>query len=114
MSKRVDLRIDVGSDYDKFFRLLDYGCNPMDLNGYTARMQVRPYVRSEKILDTLTTENGRLSTDKYGLLHVSFPAEVTTEYKFDQGVFDIEIIDPSGRVLRVAQGRLYLNQEVTR
>lgn len=87
-----------------------------DLTGYTARMQVRRTIESSTALLTLTTENGGLDVIPYEgnneiLINVS--ASVTASIS-NSGVYDIEIISPTGTVSRVLQGIFTLSPEVTR
>lgn len=59
MASVYDIELDQGSDAVIPFELYDASDNPLDLSGYTARMQIRPSVGSATISDELTTENGR-------------------------------------------------------
>lgn len=63
MASVYDIELDQGSDAVIPFELYDASDTPLDLSGYTARMQIRPSVGSATISDELTTENGRLSIE---------------------------------------------------
>ena len=76
-------------------------------------MQLRPYHRSKRILDELTTENGRLVV-KGATIQVRFPADVTAEYKFERAVYDLLIIGMNGLQYRVAEGEIEFRPGVTR
>ena len=87
-----------------------------DLTGYTARMQVRRTIESSTVLLNLTTENGGLDVMPYEasneiLINVS--ANVTASIS-TSGVYDIEIISPTGTVSRILQGTFTVSPEVTR
>lgn len=87
-----------------------------DLTGYTARMQVRRTIESSTVLLNLTTENGGLDVMPYEasneiLINVS--ASVTASIS-TSGVYDIEIISPTGTVSRILQGTFTVSPEVTR
>lgn len=60
MASVYDIELDQGSDAVIPFEMYDANDTPLDLSGYTARMQIRPSVGSATINDELTTENGRL------------------------------------------------------
>lgn len=88
--------------------------HPYDLNGHTARMQVRRTIESSTAMITLTTENGCISIDgDNGKISVVMNDEQTSSLT-SSGVYDLEIIDGSGAVSRVIQGDFVLSLEVTR
>ena len=104
--------VDSCSDTVYTFQVCDEAGNETDLRGYEARMQLRPYHRSKRILDELTTENGRLVV-KGATIQVRFPADVTAEYKFERAVYDLLIIGISGLQYRVAEGEIEFRPGVT-
>lgn len=59
MAIRLDIPVDQGSDVRVPLTIVD-DWKEMDLTGYTARMQCRPFAASRKVVDLLTTENGRI------------------------------------------------------
>lgn len=85
---------------------------PVDLAGYTARMQLRPYPRAKRIYDELTTENGRLKIDG-GKVTIRFPASETAKYKFRKAVYDLVVIGESGLQYRIAEGLVEFRPEVS-
>lgn len=115
MSDRFDIVVDTGSDQVFIFEIVNTGNQePVLTDGYTARMQVRPYIGSKVVVDELTTENGRLEFVADGQLKVLMSNEATDAYRFDKGVYDIEIISPEGVVTRVVEGRVVARHGVTR
>ena len=114
MSDRYDLQIDTGSDTTYIFSLVDRKGNTIDTTGYAARMQIRPYVHSEIVYDELTTSNGRLEFIDGCKLKVTMTNEATDAYKFDKALYDIEVIDPNGKVTRIVEGRVIARHGVTR
>ena len=89
---------------------------PIDLTGCTARMQVREDYGSPLPLLELTTENGGVTIDpvETGVLHLYLSDADTSACLWDGGVFDIEIVHPSGDVTRLMQGSVSVSPEVTR
>ena len=88
---------------------------PIDLTGCTARMQVRSEVESPTVLLELTTANGGIVIDGPAgkmTLHIS-PAD-TASVTWEGGVWDLEVVHPSGDVTRLAQGSISVLPEVTR
>ena len=105
---------DQGATFERVITVKDSTGTPMNLTGYTARMQVRRETESSEILVELTTENGRISLGgAAGTITLSMnPA--TTAAIVDEGVYDLEIISNGGAVHRVLKGRFALDLEVTR
>lgn len=88
---------------------------PIDLSGCTARMQVRAEVESPTVLLSLTTENGGLTLGGVaGTVELYVSDEDTGTITWDAGVWDLEVVHPSGEVTRLAQGYVAVSPEVTR
>lgn len=87
----------------------------IDLTGYTARMQVREELEDAATLIELTTENGRITlNDEVGLIELHIAADDTEALDFDSAVYDLELVDGEGGVIRLIEGRVTLQREVTR
>lgn len=109
--------IDQGADFYRKIRLTESTGSAVDLDGYSVRAQVRASVDSPTVLAEWTTENGFFSiTDAGGgEITLSIPAAVTTTYAWpDGGVYDIELVNPSGGVERLLMGAITVSPEVTR
>ena len=88
---------------------------PIDLTGCTARMQVRSEVESPAVLLELTTENGGIAIDgPAGKLTLRISPTATAAIAWESGVWDLEVVHPSGDVTRLAQGAISVSPEVTR
>jgi hypothetical protein len=94
--------------------------SPMDLDGYTALMQVRQNVKSSVVLDELTTENSRIVIESFVVDDVTFwrvklffPVVVTSKYDFKDAVYDLKIISGSF-VVRILQGEFDVDLQVSR
>lgn len=93
---------------------------PVDLTGYTARMQIRPVIDSGSVLDEFTTEDVRLpttgividTTDKR--IDLLIADEVTEAYDWLSAVYSLELITAGGLVTPLAQGAIAVIREVTR
>lgn len=128
-----DFIFEAGAD---FGRALYLAPGPdADLRNYTARMQVRPSVGSDTIVLELTTENGRIACD-YGKVTLSVPDDVVVDtaalvlngclsepsqsgdMPFTAvgpiGVYDLEVVSPSGIVTRLLSGKVVFSANVTR
>ncbi len=93
--------------------ILEYN-KPVDLSGYTARMQIREKLTSAAPLDTLTTENGKILLDNTKkTISIILSATATAAYTFKTGVYSLEM-EKDGIVVPLVYGSVSLDQEVTR
>lgn len=113
----IDLTIYQGSTFSQTFQWKTGNpSTPVDLTGYTARMQIRERIISPTAIISLTTENGGIVfTDSVnGQFKIEMSAETTASFSFKNGVYDIEFVSPSGFVRRLFEGSVTLSPEVTR
>lgn len=88
---------------------------PVNLNNYSARMQIRESVDSETIIHSATTENGGIVLDNvYKTITITIPASATSEFSFSTSVYSVELYTPNGQVVPFLAGNLTLVPEVTR
>lgn len=88
---------------------------PIDLTGYTARMQVRETYESQTVSVELTTENGRISLDPLkGEVNLTIDAESTAELSPGLFVYDLELVSEELEVTRLLEGNFNVRPEVTR
>lgn len=104
--------VDGASD-TKFGFLIKDAQKEVDLTGYTAKMEIRPYAGSVRVYDTLTTENGRLVIDG-GTVQMIFPADITKDYQFTRARYDLMVISPDGLKYRVVEGDISFRAGITR
>ena len=122
-----DLVIYCGTTLDAAALSFTYavGGTPVDLTGYTLRSKG---AGPKGTVFDATTENGRIGVDPAtGRYWFNFTAEQTAmmwvgglplfsngEQMFhDAGRWDIELVSPDGRVVRLLEGKLLLSREVT-
>lgn len=89
---------------------------PVPLSNYTSgRLQIRKKITDTEPVLTLTTENGGIVLDAQNhQLLVVITATQTALLDFTSAVYDLELVDFQGGVVRFAQGSLLLSDEVTR
>ena len=112
MTVKLDFHIDQGTDCRCPLCFLD-DYSELDLTGCTARMEVRPSASSERVVDLLATENGRITIRGSSLI-VYWPHAVTEALPEGTWVYDLELVTSGGEVARVLCGRLIVSKEVTR
>ncbi|MFP4036996.1 MAG: hypothetical protein ACLFUE_05700 [Desulfobacteraceae bacterium] len=67
--------------------------------------------------DTLyeaTTDDDIIITAPQGEVYLEIPAETTAGWTWTRAVYDLEIVSPSGKVSRIAEGNVKIYPEVTR
>jgi len=111
-----DLKISQGATYSLSF-VWKTGAppTPVDLNGFTARMQIRPSHTSPTVLIELTPANGRITLGAGGQITLNISAANTETLPAGRHVYDLEVIAPDGTtVTRFLQGNVTVTPEVTR
>lgn len=88
---------------------------PVDLTGYTARMQIREKLDSASTLYELTTTLGNITIDNtLKSITLTIPAATTAGFSFTSGVYSLELVSSSGQVTPLIAGTVTLVKEVTR
>jgi hypothetical protein len=94
--------------------IIEYN-KPIDLTGFTARMQIRPKLDSATIIESLTTENNLITLDNVKkTVTILIPATTTQNYTFSTAVYSLELVSSGGYVTPLASGTITLVKEVTR
>lgn len=87
---------------------------PVNLTGYTARMQVRESHSSAAVIVDLNTENGRIVLGgALGTIDLNIEYAITAAIKPKCYVYDLELIYGSN-VYRLIEGDFLVTPEVTR
>ena len=125
---RYLLTIEQGSTTDLLLEWKDSNGEPVDLTGYSARMQIRPSVDSSttylSITDTLSNDGTGLNLTPEsasvvlprtsGSIGLFISAQTSSNLSFSEGVYDIELESSTGVVTRLLEGLVKLSKEVTR
>ena len=87
---------------------------PVALNGYTGKMQLRLKLDSTDVILELTTENGGIVIDNnYYTITIQMTDEQTAAFNFQTAVYSLEL-EKNGEVVAFCNGNLTLIKEVTR
>jgi hypothetical protein len=88
----------------------------VDITDWKARMQIRATHTSLVLIADLDNGDiGGITLDgDAGKVSILIPADKTAAFSVVDGVYDIELEDPDGVVVRVLQGTTKLDLEVTR
>jgi len=110
-----NFKINKGATFQLQLVWRDADTNPVNLTGYTARMQIRPTLASETILADLTTVNSKITLGgALGTIDLLLTATETAALEGTTAVYDLELQDASGFVTRLVEGSVELRPEVTR
>ncbi len=111
-----NLTIEQGSTFSKIIIYRDANSDPVDLTGYTAKMQIRKTKDSSTILLTLNTSNGYLVLGGVaGTITINVPASISDALDFVWGRYDLELY-PGGdttQAVRLLEGKINLSKQVT-
>lgn len=87
---------------------------PVDLTGYTARMQAKISHSSKcQPIFNITTENGGISVDDEGNVDLLIDADDTAGFIAKDYLYDLELIS-SSVVTRLLEGKFIVTPEVTK
>lgn len=105
---------DQGATFNQVIVWRDSTSTPINLTGYTARMQIR-YKVSSTVAMSLTTENGRITLgDTDGTITLSISAADMEDLPSGPYTYDLELETGGGEVSRLLMGAFVVRSEVTR
>lgn len=110
-----NLLIEAGATFNLTVTYTDSGGTPIDLTGYTARMQIRANPADPGSTFELNTTNGRIViTGPTGLLTLLISAADTGALTLTTGVYDLIVTSAGGVVSRLLQGDVTVDAAVTK
>lgn len=113
MSTTTRLVIQQGTTWAISWPITDEQGSPLDVTGYTVRSQVRPAKDADEVLHEFSTELGNAVAEQNAVT-LSVPPATSSAWTWRSGVYDVEVVDPQGRVARIAEGTVTVSPEVTR
>lgn len=114
----LDLTVYQGASWD-YSLTWNLSGTPVNLTGYSARMQIRPTYDSSTVVLGLTSGTGITLGGTAGTIYLEASAATTAGFATEntpqeQYVYDLELVSPAGVVTRLVQGRVFIDPEVTR
>jgi hypothetical protein len=109
MATYSNIYIDQGSTYSSVIDVKDGNGLPFNLTGYSSRGQIRKSYSSNTAISFTTNINLPLQ----GKVQVLLIAAQTRAIKAGRYVYDIEIYNSSGHVLRISEGQVEINPGIT-
>ena len=126
MTQRYDLAIQQGAVFEREFQWCNpipgsdppepNEADPIDLTGYTAKLQIRAHGGEPDTTDPLaefTIGSGLTVTAAEGKIALKITDEQTTAYAFTTAVWDL-LVATGGDTIRLVEGRVSVSPEVTR
>ena len=122
-----NVNIEQGADWTLDLTWKDDAGDPIDLTGYSARMMVRSAYSGIAVLTLTSTANEIVLGGALGTIQITATADQTTAIEIDYKslvveqskpaqamVYDIELEDEDGIVVRLLQGSAFIYPEATR
>jgi hypothetical protein len=126
---KYSFTIEQGATLDFEIRYKDSDGNPISLEGYTGRMQIRPTVDSDTVYLTLSSllnsdgtglnfsgSNGSTPVSS-GSIGIYVASCTSSLLDFNEAYYDLELYEGSGDcayTIRLLEGKVKLSKEVTR
>ncbi len=87
---------------------------PVDLTGYSARMHIRESFPGP-IVASLTSDDGSIVIDPVNFtISRELSATISAAFQFKKGVYDLELYNSEGYVIKLDSGKVEIVDEVTR
>lgn len=109
---KLNLTVEQGATFVKRLIWRDSKKRPINLTGYTAKMQVRETASATSAaLFELSTSNGRINLPGNGVIELRLTVAET--FDVSPGVYDLVLFAPNGDQYRLIQGRMTVSAAVT-
>lgn len=107
-----------GATLERHITWADSAKNPYNLNGFTAKMQVRTNDLANTLITELSTDNEYIvlanTAVQYNVV-INLPASVTSDLATGMYVYDLFITSPStGKVDKILEGNFKVKARTTR
>lgn len=116
-AKRIDITIWQGSKWYPIFTWTDDEGDPVDITGWSGKMDIRHSEDSESDqIFTCRTADGNLDIQgELGIFRPKITATESSQFDFEWAYYDIILTPPSGAADNkiVVEGKIELNKKVT-
>ena len=109
MATKANLLLDQGSTFSTTITLTDENGDPLDLTGYSGRAQIRKHSSSNTAYD-FTVDLANTT----GEVTLSMSANGTAAIPGGRYLYDVELIDHSNNVVRILEGIISVDPEITK
>lgn len=114
---KYDLLIEQGADFSKSIILKNPDGSVKDLTNVQLRLQIREYHFSDEIILQASSQGATpnlLINIPTGTITIKFSNTQTATLAIRKGVYDLEMTTPTSEVIRLMQGSVAIDPEVTR
>jgi hypothetical protein len=112
-----DITVRQGTTIEWAYAPKDATGQPINLAGWSARMQVRTSPDAKAAVLELSTDNGKVTVDGNQFKNKLAPVD-TSSVRITgealEGVYDYEIVDANGNVTLIDSGTFVIQREITR
>lgn len=117
--------VEQGSEHTVTFRYKLSGGSYQDLTGWRIRMSVKDHITDTAYVYQATSDSSEDSgynqhftisaqaSDTLGEFSITIPTATTTGFTFNQGVYDLELIDDNDAVTRLLEGKFKISKQVS-
>lgn len=110
MATESNLYMDQGTNFVKTITVLDGDGDPIDLEDYEVKSQMRKYYGSTS---GYTFECGIYSYEE-SIIYISMDKDQTRDISAGRYLYDVEITSPEGERTRVLEGIVTVTPEITK
>ena len=124
-SGKYNFVVEQGSQHEISFRYKLANGNYQNLTGYRVRMAVKDHISDEGFVYRATSNNTvdsgysnhftipTQTGDDLGKFTLIIPSGITDGFTFNQGVYDIELVDSTDIATRLVEGKFKIKPQVT-
>ena len=114
MAGQKNFEVDQNATFSFVLEYKDDNGNAIDLNGASAKMQIRDIKGGAKLAVTLTSPLGGIVIDgPNGKLTITLTPTQTNKLFYPKSVYDIMLIDSNANKIKLLEGFMTLNRSVT-
>jgi hypothetical protein len=110
MATYSNIYIDQGSTYSSVIDVNGSNGLPFNLTGYQSRGQIRKSYSASTKIDFVTNINDPAT----GKVNISLTATQTRAMKPGRYVYDVEVYNSGGNVIRISEGQVEISPATTR
>jgi hypothetical protein len=114
MAGQKNFEVDQNATFSFVLEYKDDNENAIDLNGASAKMQIRDIRGGAKLAVTLTSPSGGIVIDgPNGKLTITLTPTQTNKLFYPKSVYDIMLVDSNANKIKLLEGFMTLNRSVT-
>lgn len=107
------LIIQQGTTWNRRWRITDPASGlPRDLTEWSARGHIR--IHQSDVEPEFEWIGSGIECDADGYVTISVTPEQSSAWNWRDAYYDVELVDPAGQVVRIAQGFVRVSPEITR